>query len=108
MNILKRGAVYGALTIGLPVIWYKLGFYDIKKIQDKSFNAGLNLSQRFKKYPMWDKVAEPFIIRQTSVIFTAGHSFLEGMASDNPESQNIQKDLNKMNREIDKIIHEKD
>ena len=108
MNLLKRGVIYGVLTIGLPALWYKLGFSDVKKIQDKSFGAGLNLSQRFKKYPMWDKIAEPFIIRQPTIIFTMGHSFLEGMASDNENKQKIQKELDKMDMEIDKVIHDKD
>ena len=58
MNLLKRGLIYGVLTIGLPTLWYKIGFYDIKKIEKKGFDAGLNISQRFKKYQLWDKITE--------------------------------------------------
>ena len=106
--MLKRLITYSTLSIGLPIVWYKLGFYDVKKIQDKSFNAGLNVSQKFKKYKMWDTVVEPFIIRQTTLVFTIGHSFLEGMASDNEDKQKIENELNKMRNEIVKIINKKD
>ena len=108
MNWLKRGLIYGGISIGLPMVWYKLGFYDVNTVKDSSFEAGLRMSQRFKKYPAWDRVVEPFVIKQGSIIFAAGHSFIKGMASDNPPSQHINKDIEQMNKEIDKIIHQKD
>lgn len=108
MGWVKRCLVYGGLSVGLPVLWYKLGFYDVETVKDSSFAAGLKLSQRFKKYPAWDKVVEPFVIRRGAVLFAAGHSFIKGMASDNPPSQHINNELEQMDKEIVKIIHEKD
>jgi len=108
MSLFKRALVYGGLSVGLPIMWYKLGFYDVDTVKDASFEAGLKLSQRFKRYPAWDKVVEPFIIRQGAVMFAAGHSFIKGMASDNPPSQHIKQELEQMDEQIDKIIHEKD
>lgn len=108
MSWFKRSLIYCGLSITLPVVWYKLGFYDIDNVKDISFEAGLKLSQRFKIYPAWDKVVEPFIIRQSAVVFAAGHSFIKGMASDNPPSQHIKNDIDQMDKNIDKIIHEKD
>jgi len=100
MNFLKRGLIYGGLTAGTSLAWYKLGLYDINDVRERSFNAGVRTSQRFKKYPAWDKYAEPFIIKQSSVAFTAGHAYLEGMASDNADKKEIQEDLQELENKI--------
>lgn len=107
MSFLGRMAFYWTASMGLPILWYQLGLYNVDKVKDKSFAKGLRLSERFKKYPAWDKIVEPFIIRQSTVIFIAGHSFIEGLTSDNPPSQHIEKELQKMDTEIDKIVHQK-
>jgi len=107
MSFLRRGLIYGAVSVGAPVMWYKLGLYDVDDIRQKSFNAGAKFSKKFKPYSAWDRIAEPFIIKQSSVLFTAGHSFIEGMASDN-ENNSIQKHLEQMDNEMIKEIDRKD
>jgi hypothetical protein len=86
----------------VPLIWYGIGRPDKEKIRTNFHDKGYQLSQRFKNYPVWDRYAEPFFISQFTNIFIAGHSFLEGMASDNENQSRIQKKLDEMDKNIKK------
>ena len=54
-----------------------------------AFRKGYRLSQHFQKYPGWNSVVEPLLIRQFAIIFGVSNSFIQGMLSDN---ENVQKD----------------
>jgi hypothetical protein len=105
MKFFKKALIYSSFTFGVPFLWYKIGLYDINNVRNKCFNAGINTSQKFKKYPFWDKYVEPFIIKQSAILFTAGYSFIEGMASDNPKKFNIEKDMDEMDEHINNEIN---
>ena len=58
------------------------------------FTKGYEISQRFKNYPAWDNIIEPFIIKQCSFIFSVGNSFIDGMISDNDnETENLREKI---------------
>lgn len=99
--ILKYGS-YGVLTF----LWVKLSFLDKDNVKRKSFISGFNLSQKFKPYPVWDKYIEPLFIKQFSIIFISGHSFLSGLVSDNKNKKQINKYMNQMHDNISKEIKE--
>jgi hypothetical protein len=105
MNFIKRGLFYGSASIILPYGWHKIGLYDVDNVRNNSFNNGLKISQKFKQYPVWDRVVEPFLVKQSTVLFTVGHSFMEGMASDNKNQENIKEVIEKaeqlMKKEMD-------
>lgn len=90
---------YGKYAI-IPIIWYTLGRFDRDNVRKNMYNKGYNVSQSMKKIPMWDDYAEPFMINQFSVLFTAGHSFLEGMISDNDNKVRIDDDMKQFDKEI--------
>ena len=108
MNLLRSGLIYGTVAIGGSLLWRKLGFYDNDDVRKRSFNAGIRTSQKFKQYPAWDNIAEPFIVKQSTILFLAGHSFIEGMASDNEETTRIRKVLESMDTDIATEIKRKD
>lgn len=91
--------------IPLPIIWYNLGVYDNKNVKQNMFNAGYNTSQKFKNYTVWDKLVEPFIIRQFSTVFIGGHSFIKGMISDNKDKERIEEYVSNMDNVINDEIH---
>lgn len=99
---MQKRLVYGA---GLSAIWYYVGAQDVEFVRTKNFNAGASVSQQFKAYPLWDGMIEPLLIRQFTIVFVAGHSFILGMASDNPQDQHIDKELLKMDESIEHTIH---
>lgn len=100
MSLLKKTLFYGGMTIGIPFIWHKLGLYDLRTVRKKSYSAGLKTSQMFKKYPMWDKYGEPFLIKQFSIIFASSNSFIQGMISDNENYDVVIKKVEEMRDDI--------
>lgn len=86
------------------LIWYNLSGLDKDKVRANSFNCGFNLSQRFKKYSSWDEYIEPLIIRQFGIIFISGHSFINGLISDNTNKKKITKYMDNMHESIEKEI----
>ena len=85
--------------------FYKLGYADKEEVKEYSFYRGLQISQKFKSVKAWDKYVEPMIIHRFGVMFGAGHSFLEGLISDN-EDENIKMTLKKIDDEYNKDINE--
>ena len=100
MSLLKKTLFYGGFVIGIPMIWQKLGLYDLRNVRRKSYAAGLKTSQKFKNYPVWDKYGEPFLIKQTSIIFACGNSFIQGMISDNEDYDIIIQKVEEMRDDI--------
>jgi|AntRauTorckE6833_2_1112554.scaffolds.fasta_scaffold45472_2 hypothetical protein len=84
------------LFIGLPVIWYSLGLVSAISIRKYMYNAGYYISHTCKKVPYWDKYVEPIFIRQFVIVFTASHSLIEGMVSDNENSEEVKQELEEM------------
>lgn len=76
---------FKCFMISTPFVWYYLGTLDKKHVRAISYNAGLLLSQKYKKYPTWDAYAEPMIIKQVSILDCVTHSFIKGMISDNDD-----------------------
>lgn len=76
----KNKIIYFVFGLSL---WYYLGTYDREHLKKLWYVKGLNVSQKFKPYPAWDAYVEPFIIKQFSLLFSAGNSFINGMTSDN-------------------------
>lgn len=95
---------YGTSTY----LWYKLSFIDQNNVKKNSFDIGFNLSQKFKPYPIWDKYIEPLFIKQFSIIFISGHSFLKGLISDNENKKQMDKYMNQMRKNIQKEITNND
>ena len=85
----------------IPYGWYKLSKYDKDTVRNFSYNKGLVTSQKFKRYSIWDNYIEPLIIKQFSIIFIGGHSFIEGLASDNLNKNKINKYLDELNDDIE-------
>ena len=73
-----------------PIVWIKLAFMERDKVKKYTYNKGFYISQKYQKYYIWDKFVEPVIIRQWSIIFTAGNSFIKGMISDNADQENME------------------
>lgn len=101
MNINRRflkASPYVALCLG----WNYIDNFDTDAYKKKAFNKGLELSQKFKKYPSWDKYAEPLIVRQFGFIFSIGNSFIKGLISDNKEgSEAIEETIKDIKDELD-------
>ena len=76
---------YKFIIYSLPIIWYYMGTLDKKDVRKISYSAGLYVSQKYKKYPMWDSYVEPLLIRQFTILDCIGHSFIKGMISDNKD-----------------------
>ena len=100
----RKYILYGFGAIGLPLIWRSIGLYDINNVRKRSYALGLRTSQRFKKYPQWDKYVEPFIIKQSHVAFTSANSFIEGMVSDNENIDEIQQELDELRKKINEEL----
>lgn len=71
------------LYLSIISYWYVTHNIDNKAARATSYANGKALSQKFKSYTLWDKCAEPFIIKQFGLVFGIGHSFVKGMISDN-------------------------
>jgi len=84
----------------LPTIWYGLGMFDREKVKVKMYGTGYNLSQKFKQNIFWDNCVEPFLMRQFSVLFSAGYSLIEGMISDNEDQKIINEHLEELKMQI--------
>jgi len=83
MNVVKR-AILGSAVVG----WIMIGRVDnSSSVKKYAFIKGYNLSQKFKKYGLWDSCLEPLIVKQSCIIFMFGNSFIKGMISDNDENQ---------------------
>ena len=93
--------------IGLCLGWNYIDNFDTDYYKKKAFNKGLQLSEKFKKYPSWDKYAEPLIVRQFGFIFSIGNSFIKGLISDNKDQDNdsIQETIKDMKNELDSDIN---
>lgn len=98
---------YGSYAL-VPMVWYYLGTHDRELVKANMFNRGFNLSQRFKKYPFWDHAVEPLIVKQSSILFAAGNSFIKGMISDNDNSNELKDSLAIYKQEIEKELKELD
>ena len=94
--------------MALPVVWYYLGTINKDGVKTASFNCGLKLSQKYKKYPAWDDYVEPMLIRQFAIIIYAGHAFIEGMISDNEDKRTVNKALNELNEVECSIIKDRE
>jgi len=85
-------------------IWYKLGCINTDDVKNKSYIHGYNISQKFKKYPVWDNQVEPLIIKQFSNIFIVGHAFINGLVSDNDDKKKITKHMSSFYKNIKQDI----
>jgi len=94
-NFWKRSTL-----VVVPVIWYGLGMFDRERVKVKMYGAGFDISQKFKQNIFWDNCVEPFLMRQFSVLFSAGYSLIEGMISDNEDQQIINKHLEDLKMQI--------
>ncbi len=92
--------------VATPFIWYYIGTRDRDTIRRNMYNHGLNVSQKFKKYPVWDNCVEPFIIRQCLILFTAGNSFIKGMISDNKNKFIVDREFDNLKKEIVKELND--
>lgn len=86
--------------IGLGIGWYYMSNIDRAHAKKISFEKGHKLSQRFKKYPSWDKYMEPFMVNQFAFLFGVGNSFIKGLISDNEPNQYIKESLDDLRKEI--------
>jgi hypothetical protein len=92
--------IYCRITYVLcgSALWYYIGTRDKKLLKTTMYNKGYNLSQKFKLWPAWDIYAEPLIINQFSILFTAGNAFIKGLISDN--ENDIKSDIDKYVTEV--------
>lgn len=97
---LARYSVYA----GTAYVWYKLYQCDRKYVRTYMFNQGQNVSQKMKVIPYWDRYAEPFIIKEFGILFTAGNSFIKGLVSDNEDTESIKNSLEKYNSDVEQEI----
>jgi hypothetical protein len=86
--------------IGLPLCWYGLGKLKPEDLRRGSFQQGRNISQNFKQFFWWDTFVEPFVITQFLRVFIIGHSFVEGLASDNEDQDTIRDKLTELKEEV--------
>ena len=87
---------YIAFGVGLNYI-NNLDIYDTKKI---AFTKGYDISQKFKKYPAFDKYVEPYIINNFSLLFAIGNSFIKGLISDNKPDKVIDESIDEMKKKV--------
>lgn len=83
--------IIGLFTVGS--MYYSAKKVNKKDMRGNMFDRGYNLSQKYKKYRVWDKMVEPFVITQFGLFFGAGHSFIKGMISDNSNREKLEKKL---------------
>jgi len=94
-----------ATYLSLPLVWYKLATMEKEFVRRYMYTKGRQLSEKFKLFPSWDKYAEPFLIRQFSIIFTGGHAFIEGMVEDNDDQDKVEEDLNELKNDIENELN---
>lgn len=99
----KKHILYAKIA-SLTIAWYCIGYPEKEDIRQRFYKRGYNFSQRFKKYKLWDKYAEPLFISQFTTFFTAGYSFIEGMISDNEDKERIELEMKKMKENIIKDL----
>lgn len=92
--------------VGIGTGWYLISNLDKTNTKKIAYDKGYNLSQKFKKYPSWDKYMEPFIINQFSFIFGVTNSFIKGLISDNEKNPLLDESLKEMSNEM-KELYEK-
>lgn len=102
MNSFAKKCIRYSPYIITPMLWYKVGTYDRTYIRNKMYNKGYNLSQNFKDYPCWDNYMEPLLIKQFSILFTGGNSFIKGMLSDNEDKSKVSKILKELETDVSK------
>ncbi len=90
----------------LPTMWYYSGTLKHENVKPYMFNKGFTLSQKFKEYPVWDNFCEPFIIRQSTIIFAGGNAFIKGMVSDNENTGVIDQDLKLYKKDINDELND--
>ena len=105
-RFLARYALLGSLSLG-GASWYQLGQQELKMIKTSAFDGGVKFSQNFRSWPVWDSIVEPILVKQFTILFGAGHSFILGMASDNEDQTAIQSQIRQMDQEIRKISGDK-
>jgi len=80
--------------------WYYIGAHEKKDINKYMFTSGYNLSQKFKRYSVWDNYVEPFLIKQFAILFSGGNSFIKGMISDNENNKDITNSVQQLKNDI--------
>lgn len=88
------------LLLSLPIIWYYISTHDKQTIKTDMYCRGLLFSQKFKKYPAFDKYLEPMLINQFAILFTAGNAFIHGMLADNTDQLEVKQELENFNKQI--------
>jgi hypothetical protein len=95
------------LLLSLPIIWYYISIHDKETIKVNMHYRGLLFSQKFKKYPAFDKYLEPMIINQFAILFTAGNAFIHGMLADNKDQIEVKHELENFNKQISEELSTK-
>lgn len=104
--IINRYLLKASPYIALGIAWRQIDNFDTDIYKKKAFNKGLQLSQKFKKYPSWDKYAEPLIVRQFGFIFSIGNSFIKGLISDNKgDNESILETIKGMKEQLDSDLN---
>ncbi|QKF94669.1 hypothetical protein QKU48_gp1211 [Fadolivirus algeromassiliense] len=93
-----------ASYFAFPLIWYQVGTFERDYVRKSMYDRGLSLSQRMKKYPVWDRYAEPIMVHQFSILFTGGNAFIKGMLSDNENKKIVNKTLDEFKKEVEKEL----
>ena len=96
------------LLVALPISWYSIGILNKDQVRKYMFYTGKYVSSKCSKIPYWEKCAEPLIIRQFAVIFTAGDALIEGMISDNKNKKEIGIVIEEFEKSILDDINEND
>lgn len=90
--------------LGIGLGWIYISSFDKIDAKKSAYNKGYMLSQKFKKYPSWDRYMEPFIINQFAFLFGVSNAFIKGLISDNEPNPFIKESLEEMNNEITEDI----
>ncbi len=98
--------LFVAKAIGIPLIWYNIGLIDRDTVKKDFYQKGYQTSQLFKTVPVWDKYAEPFFVKQLSILFSASNSFITGMLSDNTDKDRTIVTIKQMKKEIENDLQE--
>ena len=92
--------------VTIPITWYYIGTHERKYVKESMYDKGFNLSQKFKNYKMWDNFIEPILVKQFSILFAGGNSFIQGMISDNENKEIIKKSLSEYKKNIQEELNE--
>lgn len=105
---------YGSY-LSMLYLWYKLYKCDREYVRKYFFEKGKMISGKMKFTKYWDLYAEPFIIKEFGIIFTAGNSFIKGLVSDNDDTEKIISNIEVLTEQVkeeleslDKMVDEMD